>query len=163
MTLQRTLFGVLLTLMMQPLWAQEDIDRTFMRRYNYGGMQGGLALTTTDDGGFIATGQHEGNGSAGGCDIYVYKVDACGNRIWFRLFGTGSSEGGKSIEPTPDGGFIIGGHGSPFLQSVGLDIRCDSHLGWRLRSNWQTIGRSGFVEGGRDGISGMGQSLPWIS
>ncbi len=115
MTLQRTLFGVLLTLMMQPLWAQEDIDRTFMRRYNYGGMQGGLALTTTDDGGFIATGQHEGNGSAGGCDIYVYKVDACGNRIWFRLFGTGSSEGGKSIEPTPDGGFIIGGHGSAGL------------------------------------------------
>jgi len=92
--------------------SQGDIDRTFMRRYNYGGMQGGLALATTEDGGFVATGQHEGNGSAGGCDIYVYKVDACGNRIWFRLFGTGNSEGGKSIEPTPDGGFIIGGHGS---------------------------------------------------
>ncbi len=101
--------------------AQQDIDRTFMRRYNYGGMQGGLALTTTEDGGFIATGQHEGNGSSGGCDIYVYKVDACGNRIWFKLFGTGSSEGGKSIEPTPDGGFIIGGHGSE-----GLLLKLDS-------------------------------------
>ena len=49
--------------------SQGDIDRTFMRRYNYGGMQGGLALATTEDGGFVATGQHEGNGSAGGCDI----------------------------------------------------------------------------------------------
>ncbi|MDA9863924.1 gliding motility-associated C-terminal domain-containing protein [Flavobacteriales bacterium] len=94
---------------------QEEIDRTFMRRYNYGGMQGGLALTTTEDGGFVATGQHEGNGSAGGCDVYVYRVDACGNNVWFRLFGTSNSEGGKSIEATPDGGFIIGGHGSSGL------------------------------------------------
>jgi len=101
--------------------AQEQIDRTFLRRYNYGGMQGGLALTTTEDGGFIATGQHEGNGSAGSCDIYVYKVDACGNRIWFRLFGTSSSEGGRSIEATPDGGFIIGGH-----SSYGLLLKLDS-------------------------------------
>ncbi len=107
--------------------SQEDIDRTFMRRYNYGGMQGGLALATTEDGGFVATGQHEGNGSAGGCDIYVYKVDACGNRIWFRLFGTGNSEGGKSIEPTPDGGFIIGGHGSGGLL---LKLNEDGEADW---------------------------------
>ena len=114
--------GLVLALwMLGGLSAQEQIDRTFLRRYNYGGMQGGLALTTTDDGGFIATGQHEGNGSAGGCDIYVYKVDACGNRIWFRLFGTGSSEGGRSIEATPDGGFIIGGH-----SSNGLLLKLDS-------------------------------------
>lgn len=107
--------------------SQGDIDRTFMRRYNYGGMQGGLALATTEDGGFVATGQHEGNGSAGGCDIYVYKVDACGNRIWFRLFGTGNSEGGKSIEPTPDGGFIIGGHGSGGLL---LKLNEDGEADW---------------------------------
>ena len=114
--------GLVLALwMLGGLSAQEQIDRTFLRRYNYGGMQGGLALTTTDDGGFIATGQHEGNGSAGGCDIYVYKVDACGNRIWFRLFGTGGSEGGRSIEATPDGGFIIGGH-----SSNGLLLKLDS-------------------------------------
>ena len=108
-------------------WAQPDIDRTFMRRYNYGGMQGGLALATTEDGGFVATGQHENNGSAGGCDIYVYKVDACGNRIWFRLFGTSGSEGGKSIEPTPDGGFIIGGHGS---QGLLLKLDANGDADW---------------------------------
>ena len=111
----RILLSVLAMVLTVQAGAQEGIDRTFLRRYNYGGMQGGLALTTTEDGGFIATGQHEGNGSAGSCDIYVYKVDACGNRIWFRLFGTGASEGGRSIEATPDGGFIIGGHGSSGL------------------------------------------------
>ena len=37
-------------------------------------MQGALQLEITDDGGFIATGQHEGSGSHGDCDIYVYKL-----------------------------------------------------------------------------------------
>ena len=117
----RLLLSILALVLTVQVGAQGDIDRTFLRRYNYGGMQGGLALTTTEDGGFIATGQHEGNGSAGSCDIYVYKVDACGNRIWFRLFGTGESEGGRSIEATPDGGFIIGGH-----SSYGLLLKLDA-------------------------------------
>ena len=116
----RLLLSILALVLAVQVGAQGDIDRTFLRRYNYGGMQGG-ALTTTEDGGFIATGQHEGNGSAGSCDIYVYKVDACGNRIWFRLFGTGESEGGRSIEATPDGGFIIGGH-----SSYGLLLKLDA-------------------------------------
>ena len=45
-------------------------------------MHGGLQLEATSDGGFVATGQHEGNGSAGGCDVYVYRVDPCGNNLW---------------------------------------------------------------------------------
>ena len=88
---------------------QGALSQTFLRRYNLDAMQGGLAITTAADGGFIATGQHQNNGSAGGCDVFVYKVDACGNREWFNLYGGAESEGGKSIEPTSDGGYIIGG------------------------------------------------------
>ena len=88
---------------------QGGLTQTFLRRYNLEAMQGGLAITTAADGGFIATGQHQNNGSAGGCDVFVYKVDACGNREWFNLYGGPESEGGKSIEPTSDGGYIIGG------------------------------------------------------
>lgn len=88
---------------------QGTLSQTFLRRYNLDAMQGGLAITTAPDGGFIATGQHQNNGSAGGCDVFVYKVDACGNREWFNLYGGSESEGGKSIEPTSDGGYIIGG------------------------------------------------------
>ncbi|MFM7309225.1 MAG: hypothetical protein ACKOZY_01335, partial [Flavobacteriales bacterium] len=69
-------------------------QNTFYRKYNLSGMQGGLQLEATNDGGFVATGQHEGNGSAGGCDIYVYRVDACGNNLWFKLYGNGSTDGG---------------------------------------------------------------------
>lgn len=100
-------------------WGQNSLDQTFLRRYNLQSMQGGLAITTSPDGGFIATGQHQNNGSAGGCDVYVYKVDACGNREWFNLYGGAESEGGKSIEPTADGGYIIGGSRATL---IGVDM-----------------------------------------
>jgi gliding motility-associated-like protein len=91
-------------------------DNTFYRKYNLSGMQGGLQLEATQDGGFVATGQHEGNGSAGSCDVYVYRVDACGNNLWFKLIGNGDAEGGKSIKQTSDGGYIVaciyGNHGA---------------------------------------------------
>lgn len=99
--------------------AQGGLSQTFLRRYNLQSMQGGLAITTSPDGGFIATGQHQNNGSAGGCDVYVYKVDACGNREWFNLYGGSESEGGKSIEPTDDGGYIIGGSRATL---IGVDL-----------------------------------------
>ena len=75
-------------------------DNTFFRKYNLYGMQGGLQLAVTSDGGFIATGQHEGNGGNGDCDIYVYKLDVCGNIEWFNIFGTTAQEGGRSIQQT---------------------------------------------------------------
>ncbi|NBO61325.1 MAG: hypothetical protein EBU82_10195, partial [Flavobacteriia bacterium] len=84
-------------------------DNTFYRKYNFGGMQGALQLATTLDGGFVATGQHEGNGSAGDCDIYVYKLDVCGNIEWFNIYGTAAQEGGRSIQQTADTGYIVSG------------------------------------------------------
>lgn len=97
------------TLTVSASLAQNEFDGTFIRKYNLSGMHGGLDLAVTSDGGFVATGQHEGNGAAGDCDVYVYRVDECGNRLWLRLIGTGGQEGGKGIEPTPDGGFIVAG------------------------------------------------------
>lgn len=84
-------------------------DNTFYRKYNLGGMQGALQLATTIDGGFVATGQHEGNGSHGDCDIYVYKLDVCGNIEWFNIYGTSAQEGGRSIQQTADTGYIVSG------------------------------------------------------
>ena len=98
-------------------------DNTFYRKYNLSGMQGGLQIATTSDGGFVATGQHEGNGSAGSCDIYVYRVDVCGNLIWFKLFGGSATDGGKSINQTADGGFIVSGH---YNGGIGFNLRLDA-------------------------------------
>ena len=85
-------------------------NNTFYRKYNLSGMNGGLTLQPTSDGGFVAAGQHEGNGSAGGCDIYVYRVDECGNRLWFKIIGGGEADGAKSIQELSNGDFLISGH-----------------------------------------------------
>jgi len=141
----RRLFGytglLFATLCCGLCWGQGTLDQTFLRRYNLGDMQGGLAITTSQDGGLIATGQHQNNGSAGGCDVYVYKVDACGNREWFNLYGGSNSEGGKSIEPTTDGGYIIGGSRATLVGVDGLGNNITEDQGFVMK-----IGQDGALE-----------------
>ncbi|MES2138281.1 MAG: PKD domain-containing protein [Bacteroidota bacterium] len=81
---------------------------TFMRTYKAIGMNGGLALAETSDGGFVGTGQHQSSG-AGSCDIYVYKVNSCGYPQWFKTYGGISDDGGMCIQQTSDGGYIVAG------------------------------------------------------
>ena len=100
------LIGIFFIIISTAFYSQ---DNTFYRKYNLGGMQGALQLATTIDGGFVATGQHEGNGSHGDCDIYVYKLDVCGNIEWFNIYGTSAQEGGRSIQQTADSGYIVSG------------------------------------------------------
>jgi gliding motility-associated-like protein len=104
-------------------------SNTFYRKYNLSGMNGGLALRATQDGGFVAVGQHEGNGSAGGCDIYVYRVDECGNRLWFKMIGEAGTDGAKSIQELPNGDFLIAGHYDGSLGFVGK-LDANGNLLW---------------------------------
>ena len=126
--------GLLAMCLSWGMMGQGGLEQTFIRRYNLMNRQGGLAITTSPEGGFIATGQHMFNGAAGECDVYVYKVDVCGNREWFNLYGTPESEGGKSIEPTDDGGYVIGGSkiqlGSGAGESFVMKLAADGGLEW---------------------------------
>ncbi len=108
MTRRCLLTGLLMVGMAAFLQAQQ-VGHTFLRRYNLPDIQTGLSLATMESGGFVATGQHFNNGSYGECDVYVYRVDDCGNRLWFNLYGTTASEGGRSILPLADGGFLVSG------------------------------------------------------
>ena len=85
-----------------------QVSSTFMRTFKAPGMNGGLALETTSDGGFIGTGQHEIDASQS-CDLYVYKVNSCGDPEWFKTYGGLLEDGGKSIKQTADGGYIVAG------------------------------------------------------
>ena len=87
-------------------------ENTFIRTYNLPGMQGGLALAIMEDGGFVGTGQHNDNG----CKTYAYRIDECGNIIWFNLYNDG---GGTSIDDTHDKGVII-------AQNSGRLLKIDS-------------------------------------
>ena len=100
-------------------------ENTFYRKYNLSGMQGGLSMIETSDGGFIATGQHEANGSFGDCDTYVYRIDQCGNLVWMKLYGTEMQEGAKNIEELANGDFLIAGlaefGGKGFMMRINND------------------------------------------
>jgi len=105
-------------------------NNTFYRKYNLPGMQGALQIAATLDGGFAATGQHESSAQGSGhgeCDIYVYRLDVCGNILWFKLYGTNGQEGGKSIIQTNDGGFLVSGLYSGSGNNRGFNMKIDAN------------------------------------
>jgi PKD repeat protein len=63
--------------------------------------------------GYIAVGQTTSFG-AGGYDVWVVKLDTQGAIEWEKSYGAGSDEFGRSVQPTPDGGFIVVGDTQSF-------------------------------------------------
>jgi hypothetical protein len=64
----------------------------------------------TPDGGYIMVGDADTlpNG-IGDTDIWLIKTDSQGTKVWERVLGGSKKDGGKTVENTSDGGFIIGG------------------------------------------------------
>lgn len=96
-------------------------------------MQGGLGIVEMPDGGFVGIGQHEGNGSAGDCDVYVYKVDECGNLDWMKLIGTSRQEGGRNVILRQNGNLLVAGLYDERGFLMELDI--NGNLIWEKRYN----------------------------
>jgi gliding motility-associated-like protein len=71
-------------------------------------MTGGLGLAPTASGGFVGTGQHNG-AAGGGCDSYVYKLNTCGELLWYKTYGTAGSDGGRKVVESIDGGLLVAG------------------------------------------------------
>ncbi|MCT4582596.1 MAG: gliding motility-associated C-terminal domain-containing protein [Flavobacteriales bacterium] len=80
----------------------------YVRSFNFPGMTGGLGLAPTNDGGFVGTGQHNG-GLAGACDNYVYKLNTCGELMWYKTYGSAGSDGGRKVIEAQDGGVLVSG------------------------------------------------------
>lgn len=85
---------------------------------SYGGMSMDelSVIRPLADGGFLLGGSSasgaDGNKTAlpyGGNDYWVVRIDAQGAKLWDRSFGGTASDSLRAIEPTPDGGFMIGG------------------------------------------------------
>jgi len=118
-----------------------------MRMASAPGMNGGLSLAETSDGGFVGTGQQQA-GSAGGCDVYVYKVDACGTLEWEKLFGNGGDDGGKYVQQTSDGGYIVAGLYNSTYYVLLLKLDASGNLQWSKTYN---VGYGLFVQQTHDG------------
>jgi hypothetical protein len=72
------------------------------------GYDEGRAFLQADDGGFVIAGVT--GTRTNGSDIYLVKTDAAGNALWERTYGGKYDDMALSVEPTRDGGYIIGGY-----------------------------------------------------
>jgi len=83
-------------------------DTLWTRTYGGVGDDRGYCIAPTKDGGFIITGKSE---SCATCkeDLYLIKIDADGDSMWTRTFGTGFNDWGMSVAQTSDGGYIVVG------------------------------------------------------
>jgi len=67
----------------------------------------GYALTTTKDGGFVIVGN---SGSDDGRkELYLFKIDKDGKRLWSRTYGGESDDAGYDVIATEDGGYLVVG------------------------------------------------------
>jgi hypothetical protein len=74
------------------------------------------SVQPTSDGGYILGGSStsgvSGNKTTpnfGGTDYWLVKVDGSGNKQWEKTFGGSDNESINSVQPTSDGGYILGG------------------------------------------------------
>jgi len=83
---------------------------------NYGGTNTEIAnsIQETSDGGFIIVGHTlsddvQVSDNFGGVDFWVVKTNSTGTIEWEKNYGGSSSESAKSVQNTPDGGYIVCG------------------------------------------------------
>lgn len=111
-------------------------DVAFKENYTYQGVQ-------TSDGGFICTG-YLTNGSYS--SVYLLKTTSDGNVQWTKSYG-GTNEGGKSVQQTTDGGYIISGQTYNYGVGIGdtyvIKTGSDGSLQWN-----KTYGKSNYTEFG---------------
>jgi uncharacterized repeat protein (TIGR01451 family) len=83
------------------------------------GGSGGDFLQTmifSSNGGYLLGGYSESNqggdkseNSKGSVDYWIVKIDATGNKIWDKTLGGNSSDNLRTMLPTQDGGYLLGG------------------------------------------------------
>ena len=107
------------------------------------GSEYGNAVVQTSDGGYVVAGSKVIENAS--LDVYLLKTDAARNIVWEKNFGGALQDVGKSMQQTPDGGFIIAGYTTSTgagMKDIYL-VRTDAqgNLIWE-----QTIGAAGDEE-----------------
>ncbi len=120
------------------------LDTLWTRTYGYDLDDKGFSVQQTSDGGFILAGQT--TGAFTGSDVYLLKIDSSGAVVQPRSFGGSCADGGCSVQPTSDGGYIITGYkqASPLDSLDVYLIKTDANLD----TVWtRTFGGDGSDEG----------------
>ncbi|GGF23307.1 T9SS type A sorting domain-containing protein [Hymenobacter cavernae] len=76
-----------------------------------------ISVQQTADGGYVlagnsssATSGDKSQASRGRSDYWVVKLDSQGNKQWDRTLGGSRIDAFTSLQPTPDGGYLLGGY-----------------------------------------------------
>ncbi len=80
------------------------------KNYNNPGLQECHYIQNVPGGGFIMVGDADSLANGlGDTDVWLIRTDANGDSLWSKTIGGTKKDGGKTVENTTDGGFIIAG------------------------------------------------------
>ncbi|MCX6601188.1 MAG: hypothetical protein NT025_06465 [bacterium] len=119
-------------------------DCVWSRRYGEGWAVC-TAVLSTADGGFVLAG-HEWSERTTGSDFVLLKTDAQGDCAWTHTYGRGLHDYCRSVQPTPDGGYLLAGSMDTDTLSYGWLVKTDA-AGDSLWSRLYGGGRNGEFEG----------------
>ena len=94
---------------------------TFERTYGGGDYDEGASVQQTADGGYIVAGETFSY-AALGCDVWLVKTDAHGNKVWANSFDRDTIDGAYSVQQTSEGGYIVAGWTGDSYGGGGGDI-----------------------------------------
>jgi len=103
-------------------WGDEDLilaktdasgNFTWCKIYGGDSTDGAHSVQQTSDAGYIVVGTTRSFG-AGFYDVWLLKTDAIGDTIWSKVYGDYDYDCGRSVQQTPDGGYIIAGWRTTF-------------------------------------------------
>lgn len=105
--------GCLILLISTNLFAQPNIE--WQKCLGGSGVDEGLQVKATTDGGYIVTGKTLSNdgdvsGNHGVSDFWVVKLDSIGAIEWQKTYGGSNHDRSYSIDQTADGGYVVAGH-----------------------------------------------------
>jgi hypothetical protein len=82
-------------------------DTAWTRLIGGSGYDMGTSVRQTSDNGYVIAGGTFSYGAGG--DVYLIRMNATGDTVWTRTFGSTDWEIGRSVQETSDGGYIIAG------------------------------------------------------
>lgn len=130
----------------------------WQKTFGGSGYDDGFSVQQTSDGGYIVVGYTASFGYMS--DVYLIKTDSEGDLVWQKPIGGTEAEEGRSIQETPDGGYIIIGYTCSYGTGGGVDTCGDV---WLVKSDsggnvdWhQTWGGSGTDGGNGGGLTSDG-------
>ena len=144
------------------------------RSFGGGQMDAPVDVELTVDGGYVLTSYSTSLGAAGH-EPLVLKLDAVGNVDWQHAYRTSGRDFGDDIEPTSDGGFILGGGTDPPPidgPTQGRIIKLDAFgaIEWQHTyahlANFRAIeptADGGYVAAGGWDVAATGQADWWLA